>query len=758
MREPSKLPIYKKRRTTFASLALFPLTACGGGSSEKNEEDQADSPDATSVLPTTTTLTFSNGEYIGDVVDGAPTGTGTFTWTNGEVYEGDFVDGSRTGTGTYTWTNGDVYAGDFVDGSRTGTGTYTFSSGNVYTGDWVDGSQTGTGTFTWTNGEVYEGDFVDGSRTGTGTYTFSSGNVYEGNFVDGVREGQGTYTWSDGMSYTGGWLNNTPSGTTPYRHGNAVVSVEPHDDVNVNAVLFADSDRWVSNSDYNSSDKVVITYSFVTSNSGLFDVGYSVPNPLTDSVIGFEAVHQAAVISALATFESFLNVEFRQITETEDAVGTLRFGFTDHERLQPDGDLSWGWAVSPGTSPKSGDIWIRQVHIDGDWGSAAGSGSFNYGALMHEIGHALGLEHPHEGIILSEQYDSINYTIMSYNRTDEVYYTGPDGVRQFLVSSTPMVLDVAALQHLYGASNQNPNDDTYTFDETKPFVETIWDSGGVDTLDFSNFSNDLIVNLTPGVESYSTIAFADWTMEDNLGIAYGTIIENANGGSGNDVIIGNETNNILKGYDGDDIIYGLDGNDVFDADGRWGADTFYGGLGDDIYYVYASIGSDTIVEYANEGRDTVRINSTSQYTLPENVEALVVFANDENKVLTGNNLDNTIAAKGGDDIIYGLGGDDIIYCGAGNDIISGGTGSDNFIFYLGDGQNVITDFEMSEDSCYVADDTGNVVNIIEYENVNESNNIAGNAVLTLFDGTSITLEGISSYLPSSGNIDSGLVA
>jgi len=233
-------------------------------------------------------------------------------------------------------------------------------------------------------------------------------------WVDGSRTGEGTYTWSDGMSYTGGWQDGTPTGTTPYRKGNAVVSAEPHDDVNVNAVLYTDSDRWVSNSDYNSGDKVVITYSFVASNSELFGDGYSIPNPLTDGVLGFEAVHQAAVISALATFESFLNVEFRQITETEDAVGTLRFGFTDHVN-----GTAWGWAVPPGTTSKSGDIWVRDTHMDGEWGSGATSGSYNYGSLMHEIGHALGLAHPHEGNILADQYDSAKYTIMSYNDPDE---------------------------------------------------------------------------------------------------------------------------------------------------------------------------------------------------------------------------------------------------------------------------------------------------------------------------------------------------
>ena len=713
----------------------------------------------------TGTYTFSSGDvYVGDWVDGVHNGTGTYTYASGDVYEGDFVDGVKHGTGTYAFSSGNVYVGDWVDGVHHGDGTYTWTHGSVYVGDWVDGSRTGTGTLTWgigpwegdvyagdfvdgvrhgtgtyswTNGNIYTGDWVDGSRTGTGTYMFSSGDVYEGDFVDGMREGQGTYMWSDGISYTGGWQDWTPTGTTPYREGNAVVDVEPHGDVNVNAVLFTDSDRWVSNSDYESGDKIVITYSFVASNSGLFDDGYSVPDPLTDSVFGFEAVHQAAVISALATFESFLNVEFRQITETEDAVGTLRFGFTDHERLQPDGDPSWGWAVAPGTTPKSGDIWVRDTHMDGEWGSGATSGSYNYGALMHEIGHALGLEHPHEGNILTDQYDYAKYTIMSYNETDEAYYTGGEGVRQFLVSSTPMVLDVAALQHLYGASDYNPNDDTYTFDETQPFVKTIWDSGGADTLDFSNFSTDLKVNLNPGVDSYSTISFSDWSMEDNLGLAYGTTIENANGGAGDDIITGNEADNVLNGYAGNDVIYGGKGNDTFDQEGpdggRSGADTFYGGLGNDTFYVYATNGSDRLIEYENEGTDTVRINSTAEYTLPDNVENLIVFLNDDDKVLTGNNLGNMIAAKGGDDLIFGLDGDDIIYCGPGNDIITGGAGSDQFIFYLGDGQNVVTDFVLGEDVCKFFNAQNEEISF------STSYNEANQTVYSVNDGTSVTL-------------------
>lgn len=57
-------------------------------------------------------------------------------------------------------------------------------------------------------------------------------------------------------------------------------------------------------------------------------------------------------------------------------------------------------------------------------------------------------------------------------------------------------------------------------------------------------------------------------------IANGVVIENATGGSGQDLIIGNAANNTLSGNGGNDTIF--DGN---------GHDTVLGGAGDDIFYV-----------------------------------------------------------------------------------------------------------------------------------------------------------------------------
>jgi serralysin len=59
---------------------------------------------------------------------------------------------------------------------------------------------------------------------------------------------------------------------------------------------------------------------------------------------------------------------------------------------------------------------------------------------------------------------------------------------------------------------------------------------------------------------------------DNVGIAYGTIIENAVGGGGNDIIIGNTASNKIWGGAGNDIIAAGAGIDY--VWGGAGADTF----------------------------------------------------------------------------------------------------------------------------------------------------------------------------------------
>jgi Ca2+-binding RTX toxin-like protein len=145
-----------------------------------------------------------------------------------------------------------------------------------------------------------------------------------------------------------------------------------------------------------------------------------------------------------------------------------------------------------------------------------------------------------------------------------------------------MILDVAALQFLYGAQTHNETDTTYSWDETVPFAATIWDTAGIDTLDFSNFTLGHDISLVDGTSSTISFPVYDYNTQkgwdvrqlpDNLSISSGAEIENAIGGAGNDTIVGNDLSNVINGGLGDDNLTGGGEDDIFE---------FFADFGDDI--------------------------------------------------------------------------------------------------------------------------------------------------------------------------------
>ncbi|MCP1661331.1 calcium-binding protein [Neisseria perflava] len=151
-----------------------------------------------------------------------------------------------------------------------------------------------------------------------------------------------------------------------------------------------------------------------------------------------------------------------------------------------------------------------------------------------------------------------------------------------------------------------------------------------------------------------------------------------NGTTSDDTLSGTDLADSLNGQDGNDTLYGKAGNDILN--GGLGEDTMYGGSGNDTYY--SDNAADTIIESANGGIDTVYSNVS--YTLPTNVENLVLTGtdniygagNNSNNTLTGNSGNNRLNSGRGDDIVYGMDGNDTINGGEGNDILDGGNGND----------------------------------------------------------------------------------
>jgi Ca2+-binding RTX toxin-like protein len=244
----------------------------------------------------------------------------------------------------------------------------------------------------------------------------------------------------------------------------------------------------------------------------------------------------------------------------------------------------------------AGSVWFNPNSTSGSNSlSDPDSGEYSFMTVLHEVGHALGLDHPGyypNGNVTYQSnagytHDTHQYTIMSYFDADNTgadWYKS-DGYWQY--AQTPMVDDIMAIQSIYGKNFTTRSGDTtygfnatsgsWTFDfsqNTNP-VLTIWDGGGNDTLDLSGWSTSSTIKLKAG--SYSSAN----GMTYNIAIAYGASIENAVGGSGDDKITGNSLANKLVGGAGNDTLNGSSGDDWLD--GGAGKDILYGGAGNDTF-------------------------------------------------------------------------------------------------------------------------------------------------------------------------------
>jgi serralysin len=247
--------------------------------------------------------------------------------------------------------------------------------------------------------------------------------------------------------------------------------------------------------------------------------------------------------------------------------------------------------VSGDATPGSvqGDVWVNSTL---DYNANPIIGEYGQQVLMHEIVHAIGLNHPGEynasedevityGTHAEYYNDTRMFTMMSY------FGSSNSGGDLTAFASLPQLHDIAAIQRLYGANFATRSGDTiYGFNSntglpeyviglsTEGAVFSIWDGGGVDTLDLSGYTTNSIIDLRE--EAFSSAGPGGVGRADfNISIARGAVIENAIGGSGNDTIIGNAAANMLVGNGGSDTLVGGAGEDQLV--GGAGADAMDGG-------------------------------------------------------------------------------------------------------------------------------------------------------------------------------------
>jgi serralysin len=446
-----------------------------------------------------------------------------------------------------------------------------------------------------------------------------------------------------------------------------------------------------------------LTYSFPTSASFY---GSPYGNGETGSFGTLNVAQQNAGKAALAAYAAVANITFTQVTESASKHGDIRMASSDRP--------STAWAYFPTAAAEGGDAWFNK---SSGYYSNPVKGNYAYTTFLHEIGHALGLEHPHENGMATER-DSMEFTVMSYRSYTGAPLTGYVN-ESWGYAQSLMQLDIAAIQQLYGANfTTNAGNTTYSWSPTTGEMSvngvgqgapggnrvfmTVWDGGGVDTYDFSRYATNLTVDLNPGAWTttsatqlarlhYNGSQIADGNIANAL-LYKGdlrSLIENARGGSGADSITGNQADNSLWGNAGNDRLYGNNGNDVLI--GGAGADRLDGGVGiDTASYQEATAG--VIASLSSPGANTGEAAGDTFYF----VEQLV--GGNYADTLTGDDNVNGLSGLAGNDTLNGRGGNDLLIGGAGADVLTGGAGADTFHFSAvtdsrtNGGRDTITDF------------------------------------------------------------------
>jgi hypothetical protein len=277
---------------------------------------------------------------------------------------------------------------------------------------------------------------------------------------------------------------------------------------------------------------LVLTYSFPASapQSQALVLGQG-------SAATFQPFNENEKALARGALQQWADASGLQFIEVAGERGDLRFSWFDFSTT-PAYDNFGGIGFAPyGAFSVSGgrvfavseEYWFRQnvlydhggdTFYNSDYRSRVSDAKSFTHLLLHEIGHALGLKHPHEGDpLLAKDQDTGTNTVMSYSldRSDRL---GP--------------LDVAAIQALYGpASADGSQFISFAFDAARQQTSFVYAAGadlirGTSTHDiidagpgndavFASYGNDRIIggagldNISGGVGTDTYVTGLPWT-------------------------------------------------------------------------------------------------------------------------------------------------------------------------------------------------------------------------------------------------------
>ena len=330
-----------------------------------------------------------------------------------------------------------------------------------------------------------------------------------------------------------------------------------------------------------------------------FAPAYTDPNGDAEkTVLTWDGAAKAAVQASLQETSNVANITFNFVDDPSQA--TWAFFLSSALSSETAEEESLGFfqntrsAVDYAGASYTFDGFAKFNGSAGSWTDAGlQKGGSAFTTVLHEIGHGLGLSHPHDdsadegdpnppatvmrGVTASMgSYGDFDlnqsvYTVMSYNDGWQTSPAGPlEGVVAYGASGGFGALDIAVLQAKYGANTSfAAGDNVYNLpasDGDGTFYMSIWDTGGVDTISAARANVGAIIDLRAATLDYSNtgggVVSYVTGVHGGVTIANGVVIENVIGGQGDDRITGNAANNVIAGDIGSDTIDGGAGRDT----------------------------------------------------------------------------------------------------------------------------------------------------------------------------------------------------
>ena len=281
--------------------------------------------------------------------------------------------------------------------------------------------------------------------------------------------------------------------------------------------------------------------------------------------------------SGYPTLTGAISSSFRDIVRSAFSLWSAVTGLSFIESPdQASNNIRLGEAYIDGTGPTLAETtyWynggsFQKAAIDYDTDAFTSSQRF-YTVSLHEIGHAIGLDH-------SSSPSDVMYAYNNSQNQNGLSIDDMTGARALYTSGLTLQ-GTSADDVLTGGSGD----------------DLIFGKQGADTIKAGD-GNNIVVGGQDSTDGADLI-----TAGIGNDLIYG------NGGDdtisstgGNDIVVGGFGNDSITLGSGNDIIYGNQGNDIINAGD--GNNLIFGGLGDD--FIVAGSGNDII--YGNEGNDTL---------------------------------------------------------------------------------------------------------------------------------------------------------